>query len=296
MGFLLGTLLLFGRLSEDSEITAWRASGQHLLPLFWPVWAFAALASMYLVYFNSDIAPRAQNSFRALYREVLQQNPLVRLEEKAFLEVMKFRIYVDKKIEQTHELEGVHIYRTEDQAPPTRIYARTGSAEMIENKGIIFHLKNGMIQQFDPLIPTQTTITSFEKYDIQIPLELQSQNPRKNMRSMRSSEISAEIKNFRLQNLPVSYLKTEYHLRIAVACAPLAFALIGTVLGVRLEKGGKSIGVGVSLIIIFIYYLFLIAGITIGEKGFLPAWASLWMCNIIIGAVGYVLLYKTLKR
>ena len=36
MGFLLGSLLSFGRLSEDGEITALRSSGQHILRLFWP--------------------------------------------------------------------------------------------------------------------------------------------------------------------------------------------------------------------------------------------------------------------
>ncbi len=44
MSILLATLLSFGRLSSDNEITAFKASGVSLYQLFWPVIYLAVLA------------------------------------------------------------------------------------------------------------------------------------------------------------------------------------------------------------------------------------------------------------
>lgn len=295
MGFLLGSLLTFGRLSEDGEITALRASGQHMLRLFWPPCVFAFIISLSLIYFNGYITPNAQNAFRKLYREVLKQNPLLQLEEKTFLEIMDMRLYVHSIDKKTGLLKGVNIYRLEEKAPPTRIRADKGFAQSTE-ESIVFQLTDGTIQQMDTEDPSRTTISSFKKYNIKIPFKDKSQTTRKNIRSMKTSEIIREIKYYKSHNLPITYLETEYHLRIAIAFAPLAFCIIGIVLGIKLEKGTKSIGFGMSLLIIFLYYLILVGGITISEKGYLAAWFDLWLCNIITFIIGGILLLNLLKK
>ncbi len=53
MAFLLGTLLSFGRLSGDSEITAFKASGVSLYQLFLPISILAIIAYV----FTSFLAP-----------------------------------------------------------------------------------------------------------------------------------------------------------------------------------------------------------------------------------------------
>lgn len=295
MGFLLGSLLTFGRLSEDGEITAFRASGQHILRLMWPPLAGALLVSIMLMYFNSEIAPYSQNAFRNLYREVLKANPLFQLEKKTFLEIMNFKLYVHDKDDRTGLLKGVNIYRLEENAPPTRIRAQEGTVESTGTH-IIFNLTNGTIQQMDPLEPSHTTISSFKKYHIQIPIIKKTTAIRKNIRSMKSSEILKEINYYRSHRIPITYLQTEFNLRIAISFAPLAFCLIGAVLGIKLEKGSKSIGFGLSLVIIFLYYLMLVGGITLSEKGYLISWLDLWLCNFVVFIIGGIFLLKILQK
>ncbi|MBD3271001.1 MAG: LptF/LptG family permease, partial [Elusimicrobia bacterium] len=218
MGFLLGSLLAFGRLSEDGEITAFRSSGQHLGRLFWPPLVASLLASISLIHFNSEIAPESQNAFRSLYREVLKQNPLVQLEERTFLEIENIRLYVESIDRESGTMKGVHIYRLEDNKPPTRIHADRGTAETL-NQGIEFRLQNGTIQQLDAEDPSRTSITSFKRYHILLPFERGNAQSRKNIRSMKTSEIIHEIATYKAQDLPVNLLTTEFHLRIAVAWA-----------------------------------------------------------------------------
>ncbi|MFH1380075.1 MAG: LptF/LptG family permease, partial [bacterium] len=150
--------------------------------------------------------------------------------------------------------------------------------------------------QMDPAEPARTTISSFKTYTVEIPVIAEAKELRKNIRSMQTSELVAEIKRYRAEHIPVSYLQTEYHLRIAVSFAPFAFCLIGLVLGIKLEKGGKSIGFGLSLVIIFIYYLILVGGITLSEKGFFISWIDLWLCNLVTLLIGGIILFNILKK
>ena len=113
---------------------------------------------------------------------------------------------------------------------------------------------------------------------------------------MITSEITREIAYYRSENIPTTYLETEYHLRSAVSFAPLAFCLIGMVLGITLEKGGKSIGFGMSLLVIFFYYLLLVGGITISEKGYLISWFDLWLSNIVVFITGGILMGRILRK
>ncbi len=86
------------------------------------------------------------------------------------------------------------------------------------------------------------------------------------------------------------------HLRFAIAASPLALALLGIPLGIALEKGGRGVGFGASIGVLFLYYLLLIFGLNLAEKDALPALPALWLPNLFMGAVGFILYHRRLKR
>src|SRR5579862_8005709 len=55
MAFLLASLVTFGRLSQDGEITAVRAAGISLWKISWPILGLAAIVSIMLLPFNRDL-------------------------------------------------------------------------------------------------------------------------------------------------------------------------------------------------------------------------------------------------
>src|ERR1700733_5237518 len=87
MSTLLAVLLTFGRLSENNEITAIRASGLAAWNYSKTPLIAALVTVLFLIPFNTLWAPRAHASFRKLYLQVLQRNPLIRIEEKTFVEI-----------------------------------------------------------------------------------------------------------------------------------------------------------------------------------------------------------------
>ncbi len=59
------------------------------------------------------------------------------------------------------------------------------------------------------------------------------------------------------------------------------------------RQGGSATGMGLSVIIIFIYYGLMTLGDAMGSQGAIPPWLGAWLQNIVFAGVGSVLLYKT---
>jgi lipopolysaccharide export LptBFGC system permease protein LptF len=61
-------------------------------------------------------------------------------------------------------------------------------------------------------------------------------------------------------------------------------------------KGGKTIGFGMSLGVIFVYYMLLVVALNIGEKGYIPSCYIMWLPNFVIASIGLILFRKMGKK
>lgn len=294
MAILAGTLICFGRLSSDNEITAIQASGVSLYSLFFPVMILSFIVSLFLVSFNEKIAPQSYDRFQQLYYQIAQRNPMLKLEERTFLEIEDYRLYVEKIKQKKGKLSGIIMYKMEEAGFPTLITAQHGN--MVSNeKRVVFRLFDGSIQQKDKYDPNKYSITYFKNYDISLDLTQTPPPTAKRIRQMEKSELLEEIRKLKQDNIPAYSLEVEYHQRRSLAFASFVFCLIGIPLGIKARKGGKSIGFTLSLGLFLLYWFLLVEGITLGEKGITPPLFSVWIPNLIIGLAGAWMIYRTAK-
>jgi lipopolysaccharide export system permease protein len=171
MAVFVSTLMAFGRLSQDNEITALKSSGVSLykiisFPLF-----FSFILAFGLILFNDKVLPEANHKARILMSEIHQKKPTLSLKENLFMDdIPGYHLLVKKVNPKTNEVSGITIYEKEEGPFPRTILAQKGKIEFSEDRNtLIFHLENGEVHEADPKEPGRYRLISFEKQTIYIP-------------------------------------------------------------------------------------------------------------------------------
>jgi len=62
-----------------------------------------------------------------------------------------------------------------------------------------------------------------------------------------------------------------------------------------LYAGSRSVAFGLSLVVTLVWYLFLTFGTLFSQTGALPAWLGPWLGNLVLAAVGVMLLARRVR-
>ncbi|MFH1689603.1 MAG: LptF/LptG family permease [Candidatus Eisenbacteria bacterium] len=84
-------------------------------------------------------------------------------------------------------------------------------------------------------------------------------------------------------------LEVEYHKKLSIPFACVVFVLVGAPLGIRSRHGGIGIGAGTGILFFLIYYLFLVGGEQLGDRGLVPPFWAMWAPNVLFGGLGLFL-------
>jgi lipopolysaccharide export system permease protein len=84
----------------------------------------------------------------------------------------------------------------------------------------------------------------------------------------------------------------EINKKFALAAACLIFVILGAPLALRFPRGGVGLVLLVSLIVFALYYVGLIGGESLANKGIIEPFWAMWGTNVILTVVGVVLLLR----
>jgi lipopolysaccharide export system permease protein len=82
----------------------------------------------------------------------------------------------------------------------------------------------------------------------------------------------------------------EIHKKFALSFACIVFVLFGAPIALRFPRGGVGLTIGVSLGVFALYYVGLIAGESLADRGVLPAFWAMWGTNVLFLAISAVLM------
>jgi lipopolysaccharide export system permease protein len=83
--------------------------------------------------------------------------------------------------------------------------------------------------------------------------------------------------------------RVEIHKKYAIAFACIVFVLIGAPLAIRFPRGGVGMVITASVVIFAIFWVFLIGGETLADRGYLGPGVSMWLPNLVLLPLGIVL-------
>ena len=108
-------------------------------------------------------------------------------------------------------------------------------------------------------------------------------------------ELRQQIEIMHGQFVDTKKLETELYQRITIPMASLVFALIGVPLGLQPNRSSSSKGFGISLVIIFIYYVLMTVAGAIAQSGALNPAYAVWIPNVVGILVGVYLLRQAAR-
>jgi lipopolysaccharide export system permease protein len=146
---LVAVLMTFGRLSQDNEITALRASGVHMGGILAGPIAASVAVAVGLVAFNNYVLPETNHAFAGLLIDIGRMRPTAKLEEGVFVtDFPGYNLLVQRVNGRTNEMHGVTLYQFNSGGPPTTILAKRGFLSYTpDGRTAVLELKDGEIHE-----------------------------------------------------------------------------------------------------------------------------------------------------
>lgn len=294
MATLAATMMSFGRLAQDNEITAVKAGGIKVFSLFIPIFLIGLLLSLLSLHLNNSFVPRAKYRFEVLSQELGMKKPALLLRERVFIkEFSGYRLFLEKV--KGNSLYGVHIWRLREAGAPLTIFARRGEVTSNSKKRMItIKLMNGTREEVDPGTPGEYSRSKFSVYYFNLLLPEERERTDKRPKEMTIRELREGARE--IKGKGAYPLLVEIHRKISLSFACLTFVLIGAPLGVMVRKGGKSIGFGLSFLLILLYYMITMLGESLGERGIFPPVLTMWTSTVLLAGIGFFLILRRIER
>jgi lipopolysaccharide export system permease protein len=169
MAVLIATLMAFGRLSEDNEINALRASGISFLTILRPALLFGTGVCLLLIFFNTKILPEMNFHARLLAGDIRKMRPGLDIEPGHFIDnIPNYSMIIRGK--EGNLMEDVRIFSKASKEVQTSIYSKTGELSTLDD-AIILTLYDGEIHELDLNNFSNYRRINFEKHIITIPAD-----------------------------------------------------------------------------------------------------------------------------
>jgi lipopolysaccharide export system permease protein len=293
MGVLLATVLGIGRLTDHHEIAALRVCGMSLYRIAAPVVLLGVVAAAGVLVFSEGVVNVANDQYRSVFNEFMTKAPELQPVENVFFQGPSpdgdALYYARRYNPRTRTLEEVTVIYLKGGQTLRVIQAR----EAMYRQGGAWGFHNGSLYAVEG---GRMVTTRFEEMAVHVPRTPQDLTlPAKSVGDMSLRELAREASSARQRGADPRSFLSEFHNRIAGAASSAVFALIGLPLSLRPHRSGPSIGMGLSILVLFAYYAVLIPSQLASEGHVLPPALAAWLPNGIVGTVGGALLVRAVR-
>ena len=287
---LVATLVTFGILSKNNEVTAFKSGGVSLFRAALPIVAVAGVISL-LAYFNLDfVLPYANQRANQIHNKIKGSKVVQTTGQQRTWFVGKGRYIInflsyDENTRQIAQIQVYEFHPTEFRIT-RRVYANRAKWD---GRGWVF--SDGWIRSFtDEGSTTFTPIGNpirlyYQEMPQDFALEGNSDPTQMTFNQLRRYITSLKKTGYAAEKLSVQlYSKTSWpFLSLVMALIALPFAF-------RIGKRGALYGVGIALVVGIFYWMVYAVFTKFGEVGNLPPILSAWSANILF-AIAAVYLF-----
>ena len=307
MSTLLATLMTYSKLSSESELIALRGCGVSVYRMVFTAVLLSSLVTGMTYIFNEQIAPAANYEATQTLKQALQSDtPTFKRENIYYPEyrevtqedgsknkVLSRLFYADQF--DGKRMQGLTIIDRSREGLNQILEAESGQWNATDQ---VWDFYNGTIY----LVAADRSyrnILRFEHQQVQLPRTPLSVAERsRDYGEMNIAQALEQLKVERLAGDPKRIRKLEVRIqqKIAFPFVCIIFGLVGSAMGTIPQRTGRGTSFGISVIVIFSYYLLLSVSGALAQAEVLSPVIGAWLPNLFGLVMGLFLLSRVAKR
>lgn len=268
---LMATIVTFGRLKSDGELTALRAAGLSWLTLVGPAVRCGALAAIACFAVAAWLRPWANERIAEGVYELAKARAGAALKPGVFnSDFDGIVLYIEEVESETGQVAGILLADERDHGHPTTVLAAAGRViadeprrlvrlELSEGTSLTRH---GARDSYD--------VTAFASFDVTLDLGARWPAPggAKDPSQLALGDLLGER---RAAEAPrAREAEIELHRKLAFALASVVFGVLGVPLGVAGAGGARGRGLTASVASALLYYFVFGGAVALARQGSLP--------------------------
>ncbi len=296
MAFLLAILLGLGRMSNDQELLAMKASGVSAPQILGPIALVGLVVALITLGLTMVARPAANFALKKELYNIARNRVGTALREKVFNDDFpQILIYVEELVPPGNTAQGVLIVDKRDRTREDIILGKVARITTDEETNTLgLRLFDGSVYERERNRPGFSQ-TRFNIYDLKFDLdELVGPVRQKEAgpKEMPLTELLNAIEAKGSAGGKTIAERMELHQRIAFAFVPLVFCLLGVSLTLlpRTSRANRSWGFMLCTFWLMTYYTLLSLGKALGDKSILHPIPALWLPNLVVGGIGSALI------
>jgi len=289
VALLLGCLLSFGQLARRNEIIAMGVSGIDFIRIVTPAIVLSLLFSGFSLAMGEFAVPAANRAKENVMRVEIRKQLGSAVTRKANVNYLgnHGRIFLIKLYDTVQKSMTEVVIQ---EFGSNTLLRRIDAAKAVwDGRRWVFY--DGFIRTFDDGVEHASHFSTLtfpylsEKPEDFVKGEIEPDE-------MNFIQLLHYVEKVRESGGRVQKYLVELHMKLAFPLTNIIVTLIGVALSTRVRRGTVALGVGLSLLVSFVYYGFLKTGQALGHNGTLPPVLAAWMGNIFFGTLAVYLLYR----
>ena len=309
---LAGIIVGYSRMGSDSEIVAMRSAGVGPWTMIWPALLIGLLFTGATTYLHLKEAPEAARDLERIALQGVLAKLESPVEPRTFSTLPRYVIYVRDGNKELGTWGRVFIFGQNAEGTREVYTARSGridssgdQSELVLTDVLATKFPSSAAQGDAPLDSSpsnsiggndETSYVVERSNQLRFSINtgraeiVQRLNQRDtNADAMDWSDLRERVSSGKPneQREAIRILNR----RSALSLAPLVFSLLGAILGLRIRRGGKSVGVLLSIIVVIFYYLLSLLGESLARAGSISPYIGPWLATLFILGLSLVFLF-----
>ena len=287
VALLLASLFVTARMSTQNELTAMKATGVSLYRIMIPYLAVALIVSGASVYFNGWIVPSANKKKFTIERVYLHKNLVSASGANIYIQDSPTRILSLGYFDESRNTASRVSIQDFDSADPTVMTQRVDALSMTWDPTSRFWILasgtrrwfEGGKERIQEFRSQSAGLLHFDPEDL---LKKQEKPDEMDYYSLQQF-----IENQQRAGQDASRWLVDFYSKISFPFASVIVVLFGVPFSSVRRRGGVGVQLGISLLICFIYLIFMKVSEVFGYNGDIHPLLTAWFANILflIGAV-----------